>query len=294
MSIHPEMVQNLVKQDAEKRILKYKALVEKEKGNVAFKSMKFQQALKHYERAVNFDPTEIVYFNNLAAVLLQIGSYDRCLETCRNAFEVGKENHGESSHLAKALNRKGKCLKAMGNLESAKSAFEQALQENCTVEFKRNLLDVSIELLVKHLDDGNNAFFSEKWNDAVKRFTDALNISPENYFLFTNRAAAFCKMKKLAEAIHDCDRAIELLPTLDCCNYFEAQNPWFYSPYGWKVKALLLSGRTNEAKTVFQQIQRKNADLEWNDMKGEFINKSIPREYLETHCPSKMEREKRS
>ena len=294
-----ETVQKKIKEEAEMEISKFKALqarealAEKEKGNVAFKSMKFEEALKHYERAVHFDPTEIVYFNNLAAALLQTGNYERCLQACTKAFAVGKLNKADSLHIAKAQNRTGKCLKAMGNLELAKLAFEEALEENCTVEFERNLLDVSIELLVKHLDDGNNAFFSEKWDDAVKHFTDAMNISPHNYFLLTNRAAALCKMRNYGQAILDCDGAIELLPTLDCCNGFEAKNPWFYSPYRWKVKVLLLSGRTNEAKAVFQQIQRKNPDLEWDHMKEEFINKSIPREYLETHCPNKMEREKK-
>ena len=288
----PEEVQSKIKERADTDIAKYEAMAEKEKGNVAFKALMFEIALKHYERSVSLDPTDIVYFNNLAAALLQIGNYEKCLATCKKAIEVGKENNADCSHVAKAFNRQGKCLKTMGRLESAMSAFEQAVQENSTMEFKRNLLDVSIELLNKHLEDGNNAFFSERWNDAVKHFTEALNISPKNYFILTNRAAALCKLKKHDEAINDCDRAIQLLPTLDCCSAFEAKNPWYFSPFGWKAKNLLLSGRTNEAKTVFQQIRRSNPELQWDDMKEEFINKSIPRDFLETHCPSRMEMEK--
>merc|ERR1719234_3109680 len=73
MTVTIEEAQNIARETAEKDVSIYRAMAEKEKGNIAFKSMKFEEALKHYERAVYFDPKEIVYLNNLAAVFLQIG-----------------------------------------------------------------------------------------------------------------------------------------------------------------------------------------------------------------------------
>lgn len=43
-----------------------KATKEKELGNAAYKKKDFEMALKHYGRAIELDPTNIVYRNNQA------------------------------------------------------------------------------------------------------------------------------------------------------------------------------------------------------------------------------------
>ena len=42
------------------------ALAEKELGNAAYKSKKFEEAKSHYRKAMELDPTNIVFYNNLA------------------------------------------------------------------------------------------------------------------------------------------------------------------------------------------------------------------------------------
>ena len=42
------------------------ALKEKELGNTAYKKKEFEEALKHYERAIELDPDNITFITNKA------------------------------------------------------------------------------------------------------------------------------------------------------------------------------------------------------------------------------------
>ena len=42
------------------------ALKEKEKGNAAYKKKDFETAIKHYDKAIELNPTNMTYLNNKA------------------------------------------------------------------------------------------------------------------------------------------------------------------------------------------------------------------------------------
>ena len=44
----------------------FQALKEKELGNQAYKKRNFEEALKHYNKAVQLDSGDITYLNNIA------------------------------------------------------------------------------------------------------------------------------------------------------------------------------------------------------------------------------------
>ena len=48
---------------------------EKELGNEAYKKKEFERALVHYNKAVELDPTDITYLNNIAGNGLNIGPF---------------------------------------------------------------------------------------------------------------------------------------------------------------------------------------------------------------------------
>ncbi len=136
----------------------------KEKGNIAYKSKEFDTAIEHYKKAIELDPTEITFVSNLvrakkmisicysvlhvlapfkqAAVYFERKEWDECVRTCERAVEVGRENRADFKLIAKALARMGNAFRRNGDLEKAKWAFEKALTEHRTPDYKSSLSEV--------------------------------------------------------------------------------------------------------------------------------------------------------
>lgn len=84
------------------------ALEEKDLGNDAYKKKDFDNALKHYQKAIEHDPTDITFYTNMAAVYFEQKEYEKCIKECEKAIEVGRENRADFKLIAKAFTRIGK------------------------------------------------------------------------------------------------------------------------------------------------------------------------------------------
>ncbi|KAK9746745.1 Tetratricopeptide repeat [Popillia japonica] len=65
-------------------------------------------------------------------------------------------------------------------------------------------------------EKGNEAYKLENWNDAIKFYQKAINLSPSDNkdlsVYHKNLAAAYLKLNKFDEAIEACDKSLELVP----------------------------------------------------------------------------------
>jgi tetratricopeptide (TPR) repeat protein len=52
-------------------------------------------------------------------------------------------------------------------------------------------------------DEGNQAFSKEKYHEAIDCYSKALLIDPKNAILYSNRAAAYIKLKDYKKALAD-------------------------------------------------------------------------------------------
>ncbi|KAG8374760.1 hypothetical protein BUALT_Bualt10G0029300 [Buddleja alternifolia] len=59
---------------------------------------------------------------------------------------------------------------------------------------------------------GNAAFSSGNFSDAIRHFTDAINLSPTNHVLYSNRSAAYASLNKFSEALSDAQKTVDLKP----------------------------------------------------------------------------------
>ena len=59
---------------------------------------------------------------------------------------------------------------------------------------------------------GNDALGKGNSEEAIKLYTSAIELDPENHVLFSNRSAAFAKLRKFPEALRDAEKTIELNP----------------------------------------------------------------------------------
>ncbi|XVF13314.1 hypothetical protein REPUB_Repub08aG0198100 [Reevesia pubescens] len=59
---------------------------------------------------------------------------------------------------------------------------------------------------------GNAAFSSGDFNTAIKHFTEAINLSPTNHVLYSNRSASYASLHQYDAALSDAKKTVELKP----------------------------------------------------------------------------------
>lgn len=71
------------------------------------------------------------------------------------------------------------------------------------------IYSAQVEALKKQ---GNEALGKGHAEEAIRLYTDAIELDPDNHVLFSNRSAAFAKLNKFAEALKDAEKTVELKP----------------------------------------------------------------------------------
>ncbi|KAJ2597201.1 Hsp90 cochaperone [Coemansia sp. RSA 1721] len=86
---------------------------------------------------------------------------------------------------------------------------------------------------------GNAAFAAGNHDEAIKLFTQAIELDPTNHVLYSNRSASLASLKKYDEALNDAEKTVEIKPD------------W---PKGYSRKGAALFGlhRLEEAKETYQ------------------------------------------
>lgn len=75
--------EDLTEEELAERELKKAAEAAKQRGNELYKQKQFAEAVTCYNEAIEKDPTNISYVSNLAAVKLEMGEYDACIDDCK-------------------------------------------------------------------------------------------------------------------------------------------------------------------------------------------------------------------
>jgi hypothetical protein len=95
------------KAEADRAKAKVRAEADKEKnaGNELYKKRDFPGAISKYEKAIEVDPTNIVYYTNLSAVFMEMKEHQKAIETATKGVEIGKQNMANYVDVAKAYAR---------------------------------------------------------------------------------------------------------------------------------------------------------------------------------------------
>lgn len=103
------------------------AEVERVSGNNCFRSNDFNGALRHYNRAIEIDPKNIVYFTNKATTLLKLKRYEDAFEAVLLGIEAGLANNASKSQLAKAYVKLSDAAQGCGKDKGALTALQESL-----------------------------------------------------------------------------------------------------------------------------------------------------------------------
>ncbi|GBO98647.1 hypothetical protein EVAR_180_1 [Eumeta japonica] len=224
------------------------AFEEKDLGNDYYKKKEFDEAIKHYQKAIEHDSTEITFYTNLAAVFFEQKEYEKCIKECEKAIEIGRENRADFKLIAKAFTRIGNAYKKMEQWKLAKTYFEKSMSEHRTPEIKTLLSEVEKKIVEEekkaYVDPvkaeqekelGNDFFKKGDYSSAVKHYTEAIKRNPDDPKLYSNRAACYTKLAAFDLGLRDCDT---------CCQL----DPKFIK--GWIRKGKILQGMQQPSKAL--------------------------------------------
>ncbi|KAG6451944.1 hypothetical protein O3G_MSEX007375 [Manduca sexta] len=229
------------------------ALIEKDHGNECYKKRDFDNAILHYQKAVEHDSTDITFYTNMAAVYFEQKDYEKCIKECEKAIDIGRENRADFKLIAKAFTRIGNAYKKMEQWKLAKTYYEKSMSEHRTPEIKSLLSEVERRIVeeerkafidpVKAEQEkelGNDFFKKGDYSTAVKHYTTAIRRNPDDPKLYSNRAACYTKLAAFDLGLKDCEQ---------CCKL----DPKFIK--GWIRKGKILQGmqQPSKALTAYQK-----------------------------------------
>ncbi|CAJ0954563.1 unnamed protein product, partial [Mesorhabditis belari] len=197
------------------------ALAEKDLGNEAYKKKEFDVAHEHYDKAIKLNPSNIVFYNNKAAVFFEEERFDECIEMCKQAVEVGRDNRADYQMIARAMARIGNAYLKKENQKEALHWFQKSLSEHRDQELvkKTKALENEIKeaekrsyinpkIAEEEKQKGNDYFKKGDFPNAMKHYNEAVKRDPENAVLYSNRAACYTKLMDFQRALEDCDTCI--------------------------------------------------------------------------------------
>lgn len=198
----------------------------KNRGNEEYKKKNFEQAISHYQKAIELDPTEPIYYNNLAAVYVEKKLYDKAIEACTKAEEICKGGHYDYVKLAKILARRASAHSHKGEYDLALDFYQKSLLENRDDKVKEEMKKVeklkkdteaaayvNPELAEQHRLKGNELYGQGKYPDAIKEYDEAIKRNPKDAKLYANRGTALMKLMEYPTALRDIERCLEMDPT---------------------------------------------------------------------------------
>lgn len=62
-------------------------------------------------------------------------------------------------------------------------------------------------------EQGNDAFKANNVEEAINLYSQALDIDPDNYVVYSNRSAAYLKSDFKSNALYDAEKCVSLAPT---------------------------------------------------------------------------------
>jgi stress-induced-phosphoprotein 1 len=203
----------------------------KAKGNELYKSKRFDEALSCYDDAIALNRNEMTFFNNKAAVLLEMGRFEECETILKSAierrYEMNSEFPGGSSYekCAKVYNRLASLYFKQAKFQEAINCYNKSLTEDNNRN-TRNLLreaqqamekaerDAYIDpkLAEEHREKGNEFFKNANYAEAKAQYDEAIKRNPSDAKLYSNRAAALTKLVAYPDALRDLEECLKLDP----------------------------------------------------------------------------------
>jgi tetratricopeptide (TPR) repeat protein len=207
-------------------------------AQVEFAAHDFTGARDHARELVAIDPRKSQPYLILAEALIELGDYAEATEVFRQVRQSGGGGMGGETRLARFDILRGKTDNARDRLENVlAAALQEVPRERETIAWCRWQL-------------GELAFSLGNYEDAERRYREALVDFPNYYRAIAGLARALAARRDMTSATTEAERAVRVLP-----------DPSFVAALGDLYRA---SGREREAQAQYalvEQIARLNDSL---------------------------------
>lgn len=202
----------------------------KDKGDMFFKRHDFTAAIAAYAKALKADPDFLMGKLNRATCFIMVRGFGACAEDCDDImrqieglkpeeFEADKDFYNKVK--ARALVKRGAANAWMSNFDEAIADFTKVLAEE---ELNRHLGPRDVEALARDLavvknrqesqavkHKGDALFYQEKYDEAVAKYEEALEVDKENEYAIANIGVVHLKKQEHAKALECSSRALRLI-----------------------------------------------------------------------------------
>ena len=161
-------------------------------GNALLKKGAVDEAIVYYQKALQINPDDAEAHYNLGLALFQKGAVDEAISHFQEALEI---NPG----YAEADNNLGGALLQKGSVDEAITHFQKALQ-------------INPDYAEAHYNLGNALFRKGGMDEAISHFQKALQINPDYAEAHNNLGLALLQKGSVDEAIAHFQRALEIRP----------------------------------------------------------------------------------
>jgi Flp pilus assembly protein TadD len=175
------------------------AITENNLGTALQEQQRYDEAIRHHQRAIALVPGYAPAHNNLGAALRRSDRLDEAIASYRKALELEPGYPSAGRNLAGALRQLGNRLIDAGSRQEGVRQFERA------IELAPADPEAIFDLGTVHLEDQSFAF-------AAARFQSALTIRPDWPEAHNNLGIALASLGRIAEALTHFERALQLKP----------------------------------------------------------------------------------
>jgi protein O-mannosyl-transferase len=230
-------------------------------GNALLQKGHLDEAMVHYQQALQIKPDSAEIHNNLGNALLQKGDVDQAIAHCQQALQIKPDFAEAHNNLGNALLQKGKVDEAAAHCQQAlqiKPDFAEAHNNLAMTLLKVGQVDEAIahfqqalqikpEYAEAHNNLGNVLLQQGNAKEAITHYQQALQIKPDYANAHINLGIALFKNGRVDDAIIHFQQALQVTPD----NAKTHNN---------LASALLQKGKVDEAIAQYQQVLQIKPD----------------------------------
>ena len=195
-------------------------------GNVLIQKGSVDEAMVHYQEALQISPSYAEAHNNLGNVLRQKGNVDEAIVHFQKALQINPDYAEAHSNFGNALLQKGRVDEAISHYQRAlqitpdsaeahnnlgSALLKKGSVDEAITHFQR-ALQITPDYVNAHLNLGNALLKKGSVDEAITHFQRALQIKPDYVEAHLNLGNALLKKGSVDEAIAHYRKALQIKP----------------------------------------------------------------------------------